>query len=93
MFSILLFPNGNFNSYNLVLTQPLYINLIWEAHGVFSSHAQPKESHQHSMGITVQSVLVALTKQDFELLLLRKGVMQRTHAQIVAIAAPSNNTN
>lgn len=45
------------------------------------------------MGITVQSVLVALTKQDFELLLLRKGVMQSTHAQTVATDAPSNSTN
>lgn len=45
----------------------------------FFSCKAKKESHQHSMGITEQSVLSAVTEQDFELLVLRRDVMQKRH--------------
>lgn len=79
-FLSLLFTNGSFNYHKPVLTQPLYIDLMWEVHGyLFLLLHSQKRAISMLNGISGQSVLAAVTEQDFELLLLRWWVMQTGH--------------
>lgn len=60
VFSSSSYSRGSSNKYSYVLTQPLYIDLMWKMHRCCFFSCIAKESFKSSVGITGQSVLVAL---------------------------------